>query len=238
MKLLTALAIILLPTTLSAASTEQANIQWAICEPNPSNMLEKLGEGTATPYRRNAITYFDTIPPTYIAKGLMFRTKTSHGEDVSVVKVGFRTETVDVPSWVRCLWNRYGDNITYTCERRCPLRRNTSIIWCKEQVQFADLYESVNWKDLAAFGPYMNSKWKLEIGGYKVKFDDVVAENLHLMEIEAQVPSFEGHTAYQRISEHLKARGVLLCDKQEGKTFRLFRALGYFVNGWQERYEL
>lgn len=234
----TALVLIFLPAALSAGLKEQFNLQWAICEPNPRDVLAKLGEGTANPYRHSPITYFDTDPPTYATQGLMFRTKTSKGEDVSLVKVRFREENVDVPSWVRCLWNRYGDDIAYTCERRCPLHRNTSTVWCNEQVRFVELYQSVDWKEMAAFGPYEDYKWKLKIGGYKVKFDDVAAGDLHLMEIEAQVASSEGPAAYQKISEHLQARGVLLCDKQEGKTLRLFHALGYLVNDGKERHEL
>lgn len=238
MKFPTALIIFFLPATLSAALKEQVNLQWAICDANPRDVLAKLGEGTANPYRHNPINYFDTDPPTYISDEIMFRTKTSHGEALSTIKVVFRNTTVDIPSWVRCLWNRYGDDITYTCEKRCPLRRNTSTVWCKKQVHFIERYRSINWKEMVAFGPYMDSKWKFHIGGYKVKFDDVVAEGLHLMEIEAQLPSSEGQTAFQKISEHLKARGVSLCDRQEGKTVRLFRALGYHVNDGQERHEL
>lgn len=238
MNLRTALVIIFLPATLSAVLKEQFNLQWAICDPDPRDVLAKLGEGTPEPYRHNPITYFDTVPPTYVSQGLMFRTKHSKGEDVSTVKVHLNKGNVDMPSGVRCLWNRYGDDITYTCERRCPLCQNTTDVWCEEQLHFVERFQNVNWEDMVAFGPFDDSKWKLNIEGYKVKFDDVAAGNLHLMEIEAQVSGCEGDTAYENITEHLKAHGVLLCDKQEGKTLRLFHALGYPTHDGQERHEL
>lgn len=227
----------LLLTATVAAAKEKISLQWALCDPNPQSALWKLGLGTNTPpYKTNPITYYDIRPPTYISDGLMFRTKTNKGEHLSTVKAGFHNEkeTLDVPDFVECAWVRYGDQPSYTCEKRCPLV-DESMIWCDEQVLFAGQYENVAWEEMIGYGPYQNAKWKVQIEGYKTKFDDVVTGSLHLMEIEAKVPVAEGEEAYDVITQYLRNRGVVLCDKQEGKTKRLFRAMGYVDD---ERIEL
>ncbi|KAE8353190.1 hypothetical protein BDV28DRAFT_133636 [Aspergillus coremiiformis] len=220
-------ALLLLWASPFAAAKDKINLQWAICDKNPQDVLWKLGMGAPDPYKENPIAYYDTKPPTYISDGLMFRTKTSKGQNISTVKVRFQKETSDVPEWADCVWDRYGEKATFTCEKRCPLRPHTSTIWCKQQIEFVEHYEKVNWTELAEFGPYQNAKWKLHIQGYKAKFDDVAAGPLHLMEIEAKVPRSKEKKAYQSFTHYLKRHRIILCDPQEGKTRRLFRALGY-----------
>ncbi|KAE8157122.1 hypothetical protein BDV40DRAFT_59643 [Aspergillus tamarii] len=219
-------AVLLLAAPLVTA--KKANLQWAICDPDPQTVLQKLGLGTPDPYKENPITYYDTNPPVYASDGLMFRTKTSKGENISTVKVRFQQETSDVPDLAECVWDRYGENPTYTCEKRCPLQEPN--IWCDQQIELAEHYEEVNWEELINYGPYPNAKWKVRIKGYKAKFDDVAAGSLHLMEIEAKVPKRKADKAYKEMTEYLKSHGIVLCGVQEGKTARLFRAMGYAVD--------
>ncbi|KAJ1709894.1 hypothetical protein NYO67_7950 [Aspergillus flavus] len=216
-------AVLLLTAPLVTA--KKTNLQWAICDSDPQTVLQKLGLGTPEPYKENPITYYDTSPPVYISDGLMFRTKTSKGEDISTVKVRLQQESSDVPDSAECVWDRYGESPTYTCEKRCPLREST--IWCDQQIELAEHYEKVNWEELTNYGPYPNAKWKIRIEGYKAKFDDVAAGSLHLMEIEAKVPKEKADKAYEEVTQHLESLGIVLCDPQEGKTARLFRAMGY-----------
>ncbi|KAK3175525.1 hypothetical protein K4F52_010201 [Lecanicillium sp. MT-2017a] len=220
-----------------ALAKDEASLQWAICDTNPQDALMKLGLASTTPpYKENPVTYYDEQPPAYIYSGLMFRTKTNKGQPLSVVKVRFEDQTSDVPDFVECGWNSYGENWpTYTCEKRCPLSSPPKEIWRDEQVRFAQRYESVNWDALHPFGPYMNPKWKIRIDGYKAKFDDVRAEGLHLMEIETKVPLAEEREVVKRITSYLVDRGVVLCERQEGKTMRLFQSMGYIGD---ERLEL
>ncbi|KAE8155088.1 hypothetical protein BDV25DRAFT_146542 [Aspergillus avenaceus] len=219
-------ALVLFIASLTTAK-EKINLQWAICDESPQMVLQKLAEEIMPPYRENPITYYDERPPKYLLHGLMFRTKTSHGQALSTVKVRFANETSDVPADVTCVWDRYGDEPTYTCEKRCPMNSVAPSVWCDEQIHFAERYDAVEWDGLTPFGPYPNAKWKMRIQGHKVKFDDVAAGSLHLMEIEAKVPRSKGEKAYREITQELKHRGIVLCDPQEGKTRRLFRAMGY-----------
>ncbi|KAK2601905.1 hypothetical protein QQS21_004496 [Conoideocrella luteorostrata] len=222
--------IILFFALVLVSAKKKVSLQWAICDPSPQHTLVKLGLDAATPpYKENPITYYDEHPPIYISSGLMFRTKTNKGQPLSTVKVGFDEETSDIPDFVECTWNTYGDNRpTYTCEKRCPLNQiSPGDLWCGEQVQFAQRYGHVDWASLRAYGPYQNAKWKVRIEGHKAKFDDVVAGGLHLMEIETKVPTARADEVIEATTRYLRDRGVVLCDPQEGKTKRLFRAMGY-----------
>ncbi|KAJ5230027.1 hypothetical protein N7489_010735 [Penicillium chrysogenum] len=211
---------------------EKISLQWAICDPTPQDTLAKLGLHEALPYKENPITYYDEYPPIHISSGLMFRTKTNKGQPLSTVKVRFPEVVPGVPDFVDCSWDYYGGNRpSFTCEKRCPL---DSKIWHEEQVQFAERYGTVDWDKLRAYGPYQNAKWKVQVGGHKAKFDDVVAGELHLMEIEAKVLREEADDALQAITNYLNERSVVLCEPQEGKTMRLFRAMGHFGNGREE----
>lgn len=214
---------ILLPSLFAYA--EKVSLQWAICDPNPQDTLTKLGLGTPPPYKENPITYYDELPPVHIKHGLMFRTKTNKGVPLSTVKVQFPEVVHDVPSFVDCSWDHYAFNRpTFTCEKRCPLDGN---IWQEEQVEFAEQYGSVDWDALRPYGPYPNAKWKVRVAGYKAKFDDVVAGDLHLMEIETKVHKKRVDDAIEEVTDYLNERGVVLCEPQEGKTKRLFREMGY-----------
>ncbi|KAJ5301249.1 hypothetical protein PENANT_c023G07812 [Penicillium antarcticum] len=211
---------------------EKISLQWAICEPSPQDTLAKLGRNASPPYKENPITYYDEYPPIHISSGLMFRTKTNKGQQFSTVKVRFPRAVTGIPDFVDCSWNQYGANSpSFTCEKRCPL---DSTVWHEEQVQFAERYQAVDWDALRAYGPYQNAKWKVRIEGYKTKFDDVVAGDLHLMEVEVQVPREDAHGALQAITQYLKNRKVSLCEPQEGKTMRLFRAMGYIADENEE----
>lgn len=125
------------------------------------------------------------------------------------------------------LWNRYGNDTFYTCEKRSLL--DTKNPWSAEQIQFADQYQNVDWEDLTAFGPYPNAKWKLKIDGHRAVFDDVATRSLHIMEIEMKVPKSERDVIYQAVSEKLEKLGIRLFGRQEGKTMRLFRDLGFAI---------
>lgn len=228
--------ILLLVAPLAAvAKKEKVSLQWAICDPTPQDVLPKLGLKTTTPpYKENPITYYDELPPSYISRGLLFRTKTNKGQPLSTVKARFLEETTDIPDFVECGWDQYGDKAIYTCEKRCPLSSNSSSIWCDQQVQFAERYQELDWSALTPYGPYPNGKWKVHIEGYKTKFDDVAAGSLHLMEIEAQVPLKKADDAFKKITRYLKKQGVILCEPQEGKTMRLFHAMGFIGDGREE----
>jgi hypothetical protein len=47
------------------------------------------------------------------------------------------------------------------------------------------------------------------------------------MELEVKVLKSKGDEVYEKISRCLRERGIQLCDKQEPRTLRLFRAMGY-----------
>ncbi|QDS68980.1 hypothetical protein FKW77_009025 [Venturia effusa] len=208
-----------------AESTDEIHLQWALCDQNPQIVLDKFGWHACRPPRKqHTITYYDSNPPAYTQQGLGLRTKTSKGQKISSVKRRFPAETSDVPQDVNCLWDRYGNDTFYTCEKRSLL--DTKSPWSAEQVRFANQYQNVEWDDLTAFGPYANAKWKLKIEGHKAVFDDVATPSLHIMEIEIKVPKSEGDIVYEGISKELKKLGIKLCDRQEGKTLRLFRGLG------------
>ncbi|KAH7169533.1 hypothetical protein DER46DRAFT_261386 [Fusarium sp. MPI-SDFR-AT-0072] len=59
------LACALFGNPLSRASDEEIHLQWWICDGDAETVLARLGEQVRAPYKRNAITYFDTMPPTH-----------------------------------------------------------------------------------------------------------------------------------------------------------------------------
>jgi hypothetical protein len=218
-----ALLLLIVPFSLAKVS-----LQWSICDSNPQIVLQKLGKDSGDPDKLDPITYYDTNPPVYTPQGLMFRTKTRAGQEISLVKIRFASNVFSQLRWrLACLWDRYGDKTTYVCKVQSPV--NGTRIWSDEQVRFAEnFWGKIVWDELVAFGPYPNPKWKwLKIKGYKAAFDDVAARSLHLMELEVKVPKSKSDVAYQIITEYLRKCGVVLCDHQESKTMRLFRAMGY-----------
>ncbi|KUL85296.1 hypothetical protein ZTR_07933 [Talaromyces verruculosus] len=209
---------------------DKVNLQWAICDKNPQIVLEKLGKAAAEPDKVDPISYYDTKPPVYTAQGLMFRAKVRAGQNISVVKVSV-TEVSDVPISAICLWDRYGDAVAFVCKMQSPINNATSI-WSGEQVHFAEhFWGNIDWDELVEFGPYQNPKWKqLRIHGYKAVFDDVAVPPHHLMEIEVKVPRRRSKDAYQIITKYLENAGLVLCERQESRTIRIFRALGYLAD--------
>ncbi|PLN80633.1 hypothetical protein BDW42DRAFT_194302 [Aspergillus taichungensis] len=248
----------LLATT--ANGEEKISLQWAICDPSPQDVLPKLGFPENTPpYKENPITYYDAQPPRHIAHGLMFRTKTNKGVPLSTVKAPL-PGGVEAPDFVECAWASYGENpVIYTCEKRCPRggdgdgdedgedeenyedEASEDGLWCPEQVEFVKSVAAapVEWSALVPYGPFANGKWKVKVDGVKAKFDDVVVpeHGLHLMEIEAKVKASKAEKARVAITEYLVERAVELCELQEGKTKRLFRAMGY-IDTEEDKVEL
>lgn len=213
----------------NAESKDEIHLQWALCDHDPQTVLQKFGlQANHAPQKQSMITYYDTKAPIYTQQGLGLRTKTSKGQKISSVKGRFPAEISDMPDNVDCLWDRYGNDTFYTCEKRSLL--DTKNPWSTEQIRFADQYQNVEWENLTPFGPYPNAKWNLKIEGHKAVFDDVATRSLHIMEIEAKVPKSEGDAVYQAIGVNLEKLGIKLCSRQEGKTLRLFRELGFTVD--------
>jgi hypothetical protein len=230
--LISALALVSYGSTSNSAARikDKVSLQWAICDVDPYNVLLKLGEDARDPDKLDPITYYEAKPPVYISKGLMFRTKVRAGQNVSVVKVrlDYQREPAQVPESAECLWDRYGDYLSFVCKKQSDV--NETSIWSDEQIAFIENFQSgVFWDGLVGFGPYMNPKWKnLNIKGFKAVFDDVTATSLHLREIETKIHRPDAGRAYLAISDHLRNSGVILCDTQESKTMRLLRGLGYY----------
>ncbi|KAF4972389.1 hypothetical protein FSARC_1048 [Fusarium sarcochroum] len=208
-------------------SDKEIHLQWSLCDRDAETVLKKLGEDVRDPYKRNPITYFDTMPPTHAQQGVMFRTKTNKGEPFSAIKVRFNEKPTHTPPGVECVYDRYGNNILYTCGEKFPLSDKPKKIWSDDQVRFAEKYDDIDWDGLVSFGPFPDGKWKLKILGHKAKLDDVVAGTLHLMEIELSTPKAGSDDVYWEVTEYLRERGVVLCDPQASKTLRLFHEMGY-----------
>ncbi|KAL4912348.1 hypothetical protein BDW62DRAFT_215089 [Aspergillus aurantiobrunneus] len=206
---------------------DQVSLQWAICDSDPHAVLAKMGAQVRSPDKLDPITYYDTSPPVYTPQGLMLRSKVRGGREISVVKVQLATSESNTGLHAKvCRWDRYGNKTTFVCKRQAPM--NPRHLWSTKQRQLAeDSQSDVAWDKLVSYGPYPNPKWKsLHVEGYDGVLDDVAVQSLHIMELEVKVHRAEEESAYQAITGHLSARGVVLCDRQESKTMRLFRAMG------------
>ncbi|PVH69051.1 hypothetical protein DL98DRAFT_541930 [Cadophora sp. DSE1049] len=106
MKLHALLAVVLLALPSLGKAQDKIDLQWWICDSNPQIVLQELGENSGDPDRQNPITYYDTRPPVYTQQGLMFRTKTRKGQEVSSLKLRFAKETPNVPDTVDCVSDR------------------------------------------------------------------------------------------------------------------------------------
>lgn len=209
---------------------DQTSLQWSICDADPQAVLAKLGTVARAPDKLDPITYYDTYPPLYTPEGLMFRTKIRGGREISVVKVQLATPKSHVCRHAKlCRWDKYGNDTTFVCKRQAPL--NGAHLWSAKQRQLAEDFQSdITLEKLVGYGPYLNPKWKkLRIEGYEAVLDDVAVQSMHLMELEVKIHRAEEDRVYQVITDHLRARGVVLCARQESKTMRLFRVMGYIA---------
>lgn len=214
------------------AEEPQISLQWAICESSASAVLQKLGYPDKPPYKANPIVYYDTWPPALTASGLAFRTKVKKhdpGWPISMIKARFGELNENVPSEAHCVWNRYGNDTSYTCGLSSILSEiggaEGESVWSEAQVAFAQRYQDVEWEALVPFGPYVNPKWKVHVLGHKAVFDDVRALPEHLMEIEIGVGKEGSEGVYEEITRFLRERAIVLCERQLPKTLRLFEAL-------------
>jgi hypothetical protein len=88
----------------SRASDEEIHLQWSICDGNAETVLARFGEQVPAPYKRHAITYFDTMPPTHAQQGIMFHTKTNKGEYFSIIEVCFNEKPNYTSLSAECVW--------------------------------------------------------------------------------------------------------------------------------------
>lgn len=210
------------------STKDQVSLQWSICDASPHTVLKKLGVMPQDPDKLDPITYYDTFPPIYTSRGLMFRTKTRGGREISVVKVRLtmpESRTHHLSNV--CRWDRYGNVTAFVCRQQDYVERHH--IWSEKQRQFAEKYQHpILWEKLVGYGPYPNPKWKtLRLGGRDAVLDSVIVGSTQFMELEVKVHSAEEDTTYSAITEHLRERGIVLCERQESKTMRLFRSMGY-----------
>jgi hypothetical protein len=203
------------------------NLQWSICDSSPEDVLEKLGAAETQMSQEGQISYYDSNPPTYTQLGLSFRTKERKGETESSVKVRFPQRPANMTTDADCSWERYGSQENYTCEVLDDFSdEQTSSPWSSEQMDLVSPYHAVDWRTLVSFGPYSNPKWKVIVAGSKGTFDSAEAGSLHLMELEIVVSKIDDDRIYAAVTSELLKAGVSLCPVQEGKTPRLFRAMG------------
>lgn len=208
---------------------DQISLQWSICDASPHAVLTKLGVVPHDPDKLDPITYYDTFPPVYISRGLMFRTKTRAGREISVVKVRSAVPESRAHYRSNCRWDRYGNETAFVCTQQDSVGRHH--IWSEKQRQFAEKQQRpILWEKLVGYGPYLNPKWKtLQLAGREAVLDSVITESMQVMELEVKVHSVEEETVYNAITEHLRERGIVLCMRQESKSMRLFRAKGYIT---------
>ncbi|KAI7869085.1 hypothetical protein K492DRAFT_107267, partial [Lichtheimia hyalospora FSU 10163] len=151
--------------------------------------------------------------------------------EISLIKnkINNDNNNLNISSNINCNWDRYGDKVSFVCKSLNIL--NGTQLWNNNQIQFAkNVYDKnvIHWDKLIEYGPYINKKWKsIMINGYKAVLDDVLADSNHLMEIEIKVPKNNDDIIYKNITKYLKNNKIILCDKQETKTLKLFRRLGY-----------
>lgn len=209
-------------TPLLGSATDITEVQWAICDTDPSVVLEKL-ERDDWSQDQSSITYFESKIPSYFAKGVSFRVKEKNGAAVAIVKV--RGEGAE-PGSERCEWDRYGSRETYACKYEAR-RVSVSAPWTESQKQFVEKFQAVKWDSLVAFGPYPVEKWVGKLKKEKLTLEALRAPGLSpILELSARVASADAEEVYRKISDRLDEADVRLCRKQEGKTDRLFRSLG------------
>ncbi|MEN9724010.1 MAG: hypothetical protein RJB38_1996 [Pseudomonadota bacterium] len=202
------------------------DLQWAICQANVESLVSHLGgEG---PAKQSQVTYFETESIDYLRRGISFNLKSKKDSIETSVKVRFSSAR-DFDG--DCEWDRYGQKERYSCDFS-EKDRSADSPWSKKQIAFAEKVEKIDWKRLKAFGPYPSKAWKGELAGYRVSLDRVDAGSgvSPLIELSAKVDYSERERAYSEISAELVAQKVKLCEHQESKAFRLFRALGLWVD--------
>jgi hypothetical protein len=206
-----------------AGKHDVIDLQWSLCEGSSELAAQKLGLEEAA---EASITYFENEPIRYLFKGIAFRLKQNNQrEGTSSLKVRQLSEAK--PMGEDCQWDRYGAARYFTCEVRGK-NATTEDPWTKKQKIFAEEVEPIDWSNLKPFGPYRLRKWGGQAEGLKLVLDSVELPGNYqpIIEASVKVPIPEEHSAQRAISALLKRQSVSLCEIQEPKTQRIFRALG------------
>ncbi|MGZ3695018.1 MAG: hypothetical protein ACXWQO_12760 [Bdellovibrionota bacterium] len=221
MKTLALALFLFLVPVLFAHAEETVDLQWSVCDATPEKVLKKIDEADAKE-KCERISYYDTEYPELALAGVSVRYKKEKGE--SSVKVRFSQKT-KVPD-ADCEWDRYGRKEQYSCEVTNEPDSSREP-WSEEQEEFLGrYYRKADTSALVAYGPFTDRKWKFDHEENKVSFDSVDTGYGHLMEFSVKVPRSEANATAREFTAWLKENEISLCEIQEGKTLRLFRAMG------------
>jgi hypothetical protein len=214
---------LLLSLSTLASTSPETELQWAICDSRSGLEIMKLLAKSSFIKQETQVTYFESSRIEYLAKGLSFRRKKGK-KDISVVKVrtpAFNTEA----NKIQCERDRYGDEELESCKLEHEITGRE--VFSQDQKKFVEQEARVDWSGLKAFGPHptLEYTWRDAVMG-SFAIEELRPKNLTpVIELSNRVRTVFSRERYFKITELLKEKGILLCEKQEGKANRFFRQI-------------
>jgi len=224
--------ICLLPAAAWAISGEY---HWTICETSPGAVKRQLGATVAKSSRRT-LYYLDTANRDLFRSGVILRLR-AQGKDPVEVTVKLSTDPGKIPGEFKkdddfkCEVDYHGTRSTVFCslgsEKLDPSdledylkgKLGAEELATKKQHRYLSaLGVSVPWRQLKAYGPVDNLKWKLEASLADFDMELMTAtsgSNLFELSLKEDPAS---PTKFQKLGGALKTKGIRLCPKQTGTT--------------------
>jgi hypothetical protein len=213
----------------------ESELQWAICNANPEDVLQRLGYKSDLRSENGTLRFFDAVDLSFQNKGIIFRIFESDWQSKSTIKVKFASPTL--VNWkalkgieYKCEWDRYLSDRKFTCNLNNKATGSGAFAQSQTDglVQLTgEKISQVMLERLPEWGPLVLRKWRLIKGKSRpITFEAVtLPDGSFIMELSTRTDEKFELKVMQELTAELQNRDLILCDRQAGRTREILQRL-------------